>query len=137
MRPGSISFAISSTCPLCMSRCSPIRSVLYAASPFGISISDRLKNEECVDEGEHLLPRAVSEALNLHIDELRRRGGLLQHVPTLEPVVSALHLVGWDRRWVANLKAALAQILDFQRRDLRIALTVIVDEVVEIGAFVR
>ena len=43
----------------------------------------------------------------------------------------------WNRRWVAHHEAALAQVLDFQRRDLRIALAVIVDEIMEVGALVR
>src|SRR5262249_42939607 len=58
------------------------------------------------------------------------------HAPALEPVVGALHLLERDRRGIADHEAALAQVFHLQRRNFRIALGVIVDEIVQIGALV-
>src|SRR5271156_2453003 len=67
-----------------------------------------------------LLRRLMGEILHLRVDELQRRRGFFQHAPALEPVVGALHLVGRDRRRIADHEPALAQILDLERRDFRI-----------------
>src|ERR1700729_4662194 len=87
-------------------------------------------------EGEALLRRLMGAVLHLRVDELQRRRGLFQHAPALQPVVGALHLVGRDWRRIANDETALAQILDLERRDLRILLGVIVDEVVHVRLLV-
>src|SRR5262245_50271124 len=67
-------------------------------------------------------------SLDVEVDEIERRGRPLEHAPALEPVERALHLVERDRCGVADGDAALAQVADAERRDLRVVL-VIVDEV--------
>src|SRR6516162_5006564 len=74
--------------------------------------------------------------LHVHVDERQRRCRLLQHSPALEPVIGTLHLVGGNRRRIANDQTALAQIRDIERGDLGIFLGVIVDEVMHIGLFI-
>src|SRR6266536_6629737 len=91
-RPGSTSLAISSACPLRMEGSS--KRTLF----------------RCL----------VGVALHLHVDELERRGSLLEHAPALEPIVGALHLLERDRRRIADHEAARAKVLDLQRGDLRI-----------------
>src|SRR5688500_15730624 len=74
-----------------------------------------------------LLRRLVCELLHLHVDELQRVGGLLQHAPALEPCISALHLLEWDRRRIDHDDAAFAQVLDLERGDARL-LGMVVEE---------
>src|SRR5262245_48980108 len=62
----------------------------------------------------------VRVLLHVQVNELQRVGGLLQHPPALEPVVGALHLIERDRRGIAHDQPALAQVLDLERRDLRV-----------------
>jgi hypothetical protein len=76
-------------------------------------------------------------ALQLGIDELTRGDGLFEHAPGLEPIVGALHFIERDRRGITDHKAALTQVLDLQRGDLRVSSAVVVDEIVEIGALRR
>src|SRR4051812_4145259 len=83
-----------------------------------------------------LLRRLMGDVLHLRIDEIERRGALLQHAPALEPVVGALHLVARDRRWIAYHEPALAQVLRLERGDFGVGPAVIVDEIVHIGALV-
>src|SRR5215471_6605148 len=71
--------------------------------------------------------------LHIHIDKLQRRGRLIEHTPALEPVVSSLHLLGGNRRRVADDDAARAQVINRERRDLGIFGLVIVDEIVEVS----
>src|SRR6266850_2194736 len=58
-----------------------------------------------------LLGRRVRARLNVHVDELHGRLGLVKHAPALHPVIRALQLVGRDRRWVDHDNAAFADIL--------------------------
>src|SRR5262249_19233205 len=72
----------------------------------------------------NLLRRLVRVALHVRVDEIERRGGLLEHAPALEPVVGTLHLLERDRRGIADHEAALAQVFHLQRGNLRIRLGV-------------
>ena len=84
--PARSGLAMSSACPL---RMTPGARRLYSAGLMGV-------------------------ALHVHVDEVERRGRLLQHAPALEPVIGALHLVERDRRGIADHEPALAQVLDLR-----------------------
>src|SRR5688500_20301031 len=72
--------------------------------------------------------------LRVQIDEIGRTRGGLEKIPALHPLIRALQFVGRDRRRIDEIKAALAQIVDGELADLRIAIAVVVDEVMHVGA---
>src|SRR5688572_10623399 len=140
-RPGSISLAISSACPLRMDVSSSSGVVPAKAGTHNHPVSDGAQSVLTFKVGGYGVPafagttasllrrHLVGPLLHLDIHQVERRLCVLDHIPALEPLVGALHLVERDRRGVADLQPALAQVLDLERRDLRIGLGVVVDEI--------
>src|SRR5271166_5340238 len=90
-----------------------------------------VKNSTQPTNGGSSPRRLMGIALHLDVDELERGSRLFQHAPALEPVVGARHLLGRDRRGIADHETALAQVLDLERGDLRILPGVVVDEIMQ------
>src|SRR5215510_15758491 len=67
-----------------------------------------------------LLRRRMGLRLDIHVDELHGRLGLVQHAPALHPVIRALQLVGRDRRRIDHDDTPLADILGLERADLSV-----------------
>ena len=73
-------------------------------------------------EGGSPADRSEASALRAQVDEIGRAGTGLEEVPALHPVVGALELFGRDRCRIDQIEAALAQIVDGELIDQRIAI---------------
>src|SRR3954453_19281472 len=68
----------------------------------------------------------VTALLHVHVDQPSRAARGLQEIPALHPLVGAFQFVGRDRCRIDEIKAARAQVFDFELIDLRIKLAIVV-----------